>query len=466
MEERDTSAAMSHKLWPHQENGMRLAGKEFSSGAKAVCIVMPTGAGKTRLGGAFCSRHIEKKPDGKVLWLAHREELVTQGYDDLDSWGLSAAVIQANAARPVNPYRPVQVASIQTLLARKIFPDASFVVVDEFHHYADGNTWEAFVSEYRRKGVPLVGLTATPVRADGRGYEGLMDAIVSPIAMKDLIAQGFLTPYDLIEPGRVLRPDQIAQRPVDAYLKHAKGRKAIVFAGNVNAAREFERQFNDAGVCAGMVWGSMSAGERRQILDAYKSGKVTVLTNVGVLTEGFDDRPTSCIIIARAVASLSLYLQMCGRALRISPETGKTNAIIIDLRGSCRLPGFGRPDADRLWTLEGDGLNKKNLERAKERFCIVCKVLLEGDTGNVCDLCGYARPEAVAPEVLNLKLVKYAAKLREPEHVRRAYFEKLRAEGREKGYSPWRAVKKYEAIYQEPPPKEWIFFRPTHSSDS
>ena len=122
--------------------------------------------------------------------------------------------------------------------------------------------------------------------------------------MKELITQGFLTPFVLVRPDHQLENDQIAARPVDAYKAQAPGRKAIVFALHTKAARDFTEQFNAEGITAAMVWGDMPPGERRQTLDKYKAGEITVLVNCGVLTEGFDDRPTSCVILARSVGSL------------------------------------------------------------------------------------------------------------------------------------------------------------------
>ncbi len=441
-------------LWPHQVKALTETRRAFTRGAKAVCVVMSTGAGKTRLGGAFASHHLEKKTDGSVLWVAHREELVGQAYDDLTSWGLCAGVIQSNPTRPVNPHRPVQVASIHTLLARGMVPNASLLVLDEFHHYAS-DKWEPFAADYRKRGVPLVGLTATPIRGDGRGFEGLMDQLVCPITMRELIEQGFLVPYTLHDPGRTLGADEIAKSPVWAYQRHAAGRKALVFAGNLKAAEQFTAEFNAAGIRCEMIWGAMDPLSRRNTLAKYKAGEIRVLCNMGVLTEGFDDRETSCVILARSIGTLSLYLQMCGRALRCCPEKGKTDAVIIDLHGTCRKSDFGEPDEDRDWTLEGRGVRTKNLEQPTERFCFVCKVLLEPGAGNVCDLCGIARPEAIPPEVLNVELVKYAAKLREPETVRRAYFTKLQRIAADRGWSPWQPHQKYKAIYGEPPPRQW-----------
>lgn len=443
-------------LWPHQERALRLTGLEFSRGHKAVCVVMSTGAGKTRLGGEFAHRHLLKRPEGKVLWSAHREELVSQAYDALTALGLDCGVIQANPTRPYNPYRHVQVASTQTLLARGAFPEATMLVLDEFHHYAS-DKWEALGQQYRQRGVPIIGLTATPIRGDGRGFEGLMDALVCPVQMRELIENGFLVPYTLVDPGRTLRPNEIAQAPVDAYLAHARGRKAIVFAPNVKEATKFRDEFRAKGITVELVTGDMEAGARRSILEAYKEGRVQVLTNVGVLTEGFDDRPTSCVILARSFGSLSLYLQCCGRGLRCSPETGKQDCIIIDLHGTCRKDDFGEPRDDREWTLEGDGIKHKNLEAAKERFCKLCKVLLQGSakTSTVCEECTYARPEAAALEIANIQLVKYAAKRAEPLDKKRLYFERLKGIAKRNNYNKWQPHAKYKAIYGEGPPREW-----------
>lgn len=445
---------MTHELWGHQEKAIRLAGLEFSRGKRAVCIVMPTGAGKTRTGGAMCVRHLSKTPKGKILWTAHREELVGQAFDDLTSWGLDCGVIQANPTRTYNPYRHVQVASTQTLLSRGVFPDASMLVLDEMHHYAS-DKWIQLAHEYRKRGVPIVGLTATPIRGDGRGFEGLMDSLVVPISMRELIDEGFLVPYQMKVAKKTLKNNQIAMSPVDAYQKYAPGRKTIVFAANVKAAKLYRDEFRAAGIASEVVFGDMPVDERRAVLEAYKRGTIQVLTNVGVLTEGFDDRPTSCVILARSVGSLSLYLQMCGRALRLSPESNKRDAIIIDLHGSSWI--HQEPAHEREWVLEGDGVKHREKETSPERFCLVCKVLLDpSDIGTVCELCGFARPEALPPKVVNTELVGYATKLRETPEQRRAYFDKLVAIAKANSYSQYWPHVKYKVCYGEKPPRAWM----------
>lgn len=429
---------------------------EFRKGNRRVVAVMPTGAGKTWSTVPFAEAHLGKKPDGCVLFCAHREELIAQAYDTFVAAGLSCGVIQSTPTREVNPHRPIQIASTQTLLARGLFPNATFLVLDEVHHYAS-EKWSSLAQEYARRGVYILGLTATPVRGDGRPLGDLFDSLVVPVTIKELISTGHLVSFELQRPERKLRNDQIAARPVDAYLAYAKGRRAICFAGNIKAAEEFVCQFRQAGVRADLVTGDMDSGKRRSTLQRFSAGEIDVLCNVGVLTEGFDDRPTSCVIIARSIGPVSLYLQICGRALRAAPEVGKRDAIILDLHG-CSWK-HGSPDEDREYSLEGEGIRRKNLVRGPERFCGVCGALLLGEESLICERCvgeGVERPELRAPDVVNAKLVRYAAKRRETPEQREAYFHKLVAEAVRLGHSVWRPVKKFEAIYGERPDREWM----------
>ncbi len=281
----------------------------------------------------------------------------------------------------------------------------------------------------------------------------MFEALITPITMKELIAQGFLTPFTLVRPGHPLENDQIAARPVDAYKAEAPGRKAIVFALHTKAAREFTEQFVAEGVTAAMVWGDMPPGDRRQVLDQYKAGAITVLINCGVLTEGFDDRPTSCVILARSVGSLSLFLQMCGRGLRTTPASGKKDCILIDLHGSSWT--HGSPDDDRDWSLEGDQIKKKTAEKIPERFCAVCGVLVEVDAP-ICPGCGIPKPELKCPDVVNARLVKFAKKIAEPPEKRAETLARWMREARGKGHKVGAAFHRYRGVYGAMPPREIV----------
>lgn len=441
------------KAWPHQLKAFDLVRQEFKKGNKWVCLVMATGAGKTVTGGFFAKAHLEKVPTGRVLWTAHREELIGQAYDTLTELGLSCGVIQATPVREVNPHRPVQIASIQTIIARNIVvPDVTLMIPDEAHHLPS-DKWSAPILRYKQAGAFGVGLTATPVRADGLPLGDIFDEIVSPITMAQLIEQGFLVPYELVRPKKALRRGQIARRPIDAYLQHAAGRKTIVFAGNILSGEMFRDQFRENGITCELVTGEMNGAERRAILEAYKDGKVQVLCNVGVLTEGFDDRPTSCVILARSVGSIGLYLQICGRGLRTSPETGKTDAILVDLYGSSWT--HGAPHEDRTYDLHTDGIRRKNLPAAPERFCAICGVTMEADA-IVCVECGTEKAGITPPDVVNAPLVKFAWMRKKGTDDRVKYLKRWLAEAEELERKPGWAMHKYKACFGEWPSRDIV----------
>ena len=140
--------------------------------------------------------------------------------------------------------------------------------------------------------------------------------------------------------------------------------RAIVFAPNLTAAESYRAGFEAAGISVRTVSGTTPAAERRAMLEGHANGRIDVLVNCGVLTEGYDDPGVQCIIVARGCGSQGLWLQMVGRGLR--PYPGKEFCLLIDLRGI--VFDMGRPDADRDFSLDGEpiqvhGRNKANAER-------------------------------------------------------------------------------------------------------
>lgn len=439
------------QLWPHQIKALELTRAEMRKGNKWVVIVKPTGTGKTVTGTAACKVHLDKKPDGKVLWLCHREELVSQGWDTLTAAGLDCGVIQANPTREVNPHRRVQCASIQTLVARGIvLPDVTMMVYDEVHHCMS-STWNAYAAQYKARGILGIGLTATPKRADELPLGDLYDAMVCPITMREAIDQGFLVPYELQRPRNALRKGALAKSPVDAWMTYAKGRRTLVFAAHIPAAVQFRDEFRAAGVACEIVTGDLASGERRDVLERYKTGVTKVLVNVGVLTEGYDDRPTSCIVLARSVGSIALFLQICGRGLRTAPGTSKKDCIILDLHGSSHK--HGEPAEDREYSLDGEGIRRKNQPLSPERFCLLCGCTLEGDAA-VCPDCGSEKAGCKPPEIVNAELVKFAAKRREGDDKRASTLARWLAEAASLSQKSGRASHRYKATYGDWPPRE------------
>jgi len=413
------------------------------SEAPRALLVLPTGGGKTAVGAEIVRRCVARGQ--RALWLAHRAELVDQAAATLTSRGLVVGAVSASAMTPPNPFAPVTVATVQTLLARRVRPKAGIVVADEAHHFAaDG--FSALLRDY--PGSWVLGLTATPERGDGRGLGAMFQRLVVGTSVRELTALGHLVPCEILRPDRYLGPAELAQSPLDAYLAHGRGRPTLVFARNVELANDYTAAFRAAGVDAQCIHGETPWSDRIRMLGEYRAGRIPVLVNVQVLTEGFDAPETSCVILARGCGTSGLYLQIIGRALRTAP--GKRDALLVDLRGVSHE--LGRPEDDRVYSLDGKGIRSKD----DAVYCPVCGALREA--GEACVACGWApssdpsKPDAI----LNTPLVKYAAKRREDESARAETLARWIADARAKGHKEGAVMHKYRAVYGEWPSRELV----------
>ena len=243
---------------------------------RRVCLVMPTGAGKTIVCAEIIRLALER--GGRALFLAHRAELVDQAVAKLDDLGVRAGALSASA-RSAASDAPVQVATVQTLLARDLRPPATVIIFDEAHHAA-AQQWRTVLDAY--PGAVVIGPTATPERGDGRGLGEIFQDIVIGVRVRQLVAAGHLVPARIVSPAAQLRTGQIAQRPVDAYLQHARGRRAICFSPSVRLAEEHAADFRALGIMAVAVTEDTPWQERRAMFDGLRSGDVQVLCNVYV----------------------------------------------------------------------------------------------------------------------------------------------------------------------------------------
>ncbi len=331
------------ELRDYQRRAYEQVKDAYRAGKRSICVVMPTGSGKTRLGAEFVRGHVAK--GGKVLWLAHRVELVAQAAERLLAEGIEhVGVITADVDNPA-PDAAVQVASIQTLIARGELPEVSLVVFDEAHHYVAAE-WGMVAKHYSN--ATRLGLTATPERSDGKPLGDLFDALVVGASPRELTELGYLVPCDVVSPAKY-SPRKIAGCPVEAYLERANGKRAFVFAALVEHAAELAEKFRAAGVTAACISGETPADERAAAVEAFRRGELLVLCNVAIFTEGTDVPEAEVCILARGCGSAGTYLQIIGRVLRNAP--GKLSALLIDLPGVCRRHGL--PTDDRKYSLEG-----------------------------------------------------------------------------------------------------------------
>jgi DNA repair protein RadD len=363
-------------------NGVRAS---FQSPArhKRTILCVATGGGKTTIAAEFIRRTVDNGK--KVLFVAHRKELVEQAKARLELFGIRPGVIMAGWKH--NRKRPVNVASVQTLIRRQL-PEADVIIVDECHHSVS-ESFKKVLDEYPNAFV--IGLTATPYRTDGKGLGDVYTDIISPTSVADLIEREYLVPaktfapkidlsgvkvtageYNTAELFDRYNKRELYAGTIDNYNRFAPGTKAIVFNVNVAHSQSVAQAFCDAGIPAMHVDGETPAFERARILNDFREGKFKVLCNVNILTEGFDLPAIETVILNRATKSKSLYLQMVGRGLR--PSEGKKHCIVID-QGS-NIYEHGPVDAEQELSLEGKKKDKRKdkLDASPVKQCPNCQM--------------------------------------------------------------------------------------------
>lgn len=376
---------------PYQTNAITEARAAFKRGCHAPLIVAPTGSGKTVIAARAILLAVKRNPLVRVAFFGHRRELRDQAARTLRRMGLD---VEARGERKACL---IQVTGPQIVISRRQMPEADLAVFDEAHHYV-ADEWGQIPIGYLKAGARILGFTATPERGDGVGLGELFDALVVAAQIADLTEAGHLVPCEVIYPRTM---SMLAIEPWQAYKRFADGKSAVVFAPHVKAAEDFAEAFRSNGVPAAVVHGNLEDDDRDGALARFAAGKIKVLVNVMVLTEGWDCPRAEVCILARRVASPSLYLQMVGRVLR--PFEGKTSALMIDLSGNREL--HGDPDELRDWHLEGAACTRRNGVADGIRHCKSCKAEIPPGA-DACPECLRALPELETPRAENVELVK------------------------------------------------------------
>lgn len=396
---------------PYQADAIERVRVAMCAGKRRVLLVLPTGGGKTFTCGGIVQQTVAQ--GRRALWLAHRSELIDQAADSLSRLGLNVGAICATASTPPNPFAPVQVASVQTLLARKTLPPADMIVADEAHHFAEAaKEWFSLLEAYPH--ALVVGATATPERGDGTGLRDSFDELVVGATVRELTQQGFLVPCEVLCPDKPLGPGELAQNPVDAYRKDAAGRRAIVFVQSVALAEQYATEFTMHGIPARALSAETPWAQRRATIEAFRRGELRVLVNVYVLTEGFDAPEADCCILARGAGSAGMYLQMVGRVLR--PAPGKRDALVLDLRGVSHEHGL--PADDREYSLGGRGIRLVD----PNAYCPMCSnPKVHGEPCAKCGPLGSRGGDPSAPDtILGVELKPYHRLRETDDSARRA----------------------------------------------
>ncbi len=411
---------------------------------RAVCIVAPTGSGKSVLLRTIAAQAVAQGK--RVLWLAHRVELLTQAVSHLTQVGVYAGVIAAGKDR--EPFAPAQCASLETLLARpNDRPEADVVLWDEVHH-AVAESYRTLLDSYPN--ARTVGVTATPQRQDGKPLGDIFQRLIIAAQYSELLTQGHIAACRVFRPDEYLKGD-LAQTPLDAYQKVGNGERGFGFASTVAKAHEHAAEFTAAGIPSLAIDGKTPDAERALILERFKAGELRFLWNMFVLTEGVDVPDASVCILARGVGHAGPYLQMVGRVLRTFP--GKPFARLIDLSGASHVHGL--PTSDREYALTG-----RAIKCADEpvRNCLECGCTYPC-ADDECPECGASppKPERRVPRVWNLELREaIEAAGGDPAAVGRdrktSEWLRLVQVCRDKHWSLHWAAKQYKTLFSEEPP--------------
>jgi len=362
-------------LRDYQQALIRLVYEKWDKGLLKLLMQLPTGGGKTIILAAIARNFFQRQEP--ILVIAHTEELIFQLRDALEqACGVLVGVIKAGVK--ANPERLIQVASVQTLRNRAL-PPAALVIIDESHH-ATAKTYRQIIESC--PDAYILGVTATPCRTDGSGFDDLFDALVSVTNPRELIEQGHLCDYKLIaSPNAISTKDirstagdfnnreladsvdvvELAGNLIGAYKLYAIAKKCVVFAINCNHSKAIAKRYRASGIPAEHLDGETPDEERKAVIERFRTGETLVLCNVNIVTEGFNLPNIEAVQIARPTKSLSLWLQMVGRGLRTAE--GKEHTLIIDHTDN--FARLGMPDANHIWLLEGVIVAKEKLKQKR-----------------------------------------------------------------------------------------------------
>lgn len=437
-------------LRPYQTQLITDIRLQYQLGKRSVLAVLPTGGGKT-----VCFAHIAEaaaRKGNRVLIAVHRQELLDQASCSLP---MHHGVIAAG--RGMDLSHAVQVASVQTLARRlHLLPRDFFqlVIIDEAHH-SNAKQWADTLQHFQQ--AHLLGVTATPIRLDGKGLGQHYQVMVEGPSAQWLTDNGYLARSRVLAPpgfdtaGIKRRMGDFDTKEsehrigtimgdcLSHYRQHLDGKTAIAFCCSVAHAETVAALFQSNGIAAASIDGTMSGEQRRDLLQALGTGRIKVLTSCALIGEGVDVPSVGGCILLRPTASTSLHLQMIGRCLR--PSGDKVAVVLDHVGNTLRLGHHLEP---REWTLDGE--RKRDRETAPSvKVCPQCFAAMASQARQ-CLECGHAfAPEARELQVVKGELVEMKARVKRREQGSANTLDGLRQLAKQRGYKAGWAERVYQA---------------------
>ena len=380
----------SFKLYDYQEKLVNQARHLFLN-HQGVLIQSPPGSGKSVMIAEVVKKAIEK--GGHILFIVHRRELIRQIEQTLKKHNVDLNHVDILSERKAKNRM------------EQLTPP-TIILTDETHHSRAKTYTEIY--DYFHKSLRL-GFTATPWRANGKGFTDIYSKLVEGPSVEWLIQSERLADYDYKSIANIdmkklkkSRGDYTKQSIdealdkaiygdiVENYLRFAKNRKTILYAHSVEKSQEFAAQFKREGIKSEHVDAKTDKYKREQIMEGFKKGDIKVLCNVDLISEGFDVPDCSCVILARPTDSLVLFMQQAMRSMRYQPNK---RALIIDHVGNYMRHGL--PDKHHDWQKYFKGFKKKKSKSNEDDInlteCPKCLAVFDSQMKQ-CPQCGYEQP--------------------------------------------------------------------------
>lgn len=486
------------KLRDYQQDGVAGIRAAFRNKQDPVLFVLPTGGGKTYTFSYIAANAASKAPPSAhieyIVIVVHRKELLLQASASLRNLGIDHGLISPHFTP--SPQKRIQVASIDTLLIRlkKRSMKVRLLIFDEAHHVVGDNKWGRVYVELGQP--PTLGVTATPVRGDGKGLGdhagGIFREMVLGPSIAELIERGMLinpVVYTSLEApdltglkknvdgdfnlkdlaSRVDKP-KITGSAVEQYKKVCPGARTIVFCASIEHCRHVVAEFNAAGYRFAILVGepAMSDAERTAVNKALRNGQLDGACTVDLVSEGYDLPDLECCIMLRPTASESLFIQQVGRVMR--PSDGKDRCYLLDHVGNVGIivngefkRKHGLPDEIREWTLDGR-VKKKGKKKVEEPTIPIAqcpKCFLAHIPAPTCPACGHVyqtqarKIDQVDGELVKLtpEMAAAASKEKRREVGQAKSLEELQRIAAERGYKPGWAKNVWEAKQRKRAPQ-------------
>jgi DNA repair protein RadD len=433
-------------------------------------VMAPTGAGKTWLGLNVIYQGLQKGK--RAMFVCDRTTLIDQTCEVAANYGLTRYGVIQGGHPLYDLSEPFQIASVQTL-ARRSWPDVDIIVIDEAHTLY--KTWTEHAKNTR---ASVIGLSATPF---SKGLGDIFTNLVNAATMHALTEQGILVPMRVFSGKRIdmtgaetkggewsetaaaERGMAIIGDVVQEWARHAYGLKTIVFGATIAHCEEIAKQFNAAGIKAAVFTSHTPDDERKALRAEFDKpdSAIRVLVSVEALAKGFDVKDVGCVADCRPLRkSLSTAIQMWGRGLRSSPQTGKTECVLLDFSGN--IVRFQDDYTDIFFNgltelKTGEKLDK-TVRKDEEKEGKPCPNCGHAPCGKRCTVCGHERQSRSMVEHEAGELAEIVIGNKKLASNKQDLWVQLANYVRERG-NPEKRLARARALYKnllgDWPPREW-----------